>query len=36
MIAIGPKDKPKNCYPEIALIDKQMINIKSHLVETKN
>ena len=25
VIAIGPKDKPKNCYPEIAVIDKQTI-----------
>ena len=28
VIAIGPKDKPKNHYPEIALVDKQTINIK--------
>ena len=27
VIAIGPKDKPKNCYPEIAVIDKQTIII---------
>ncbi len=36
VIAIGPKDKPKNCYPEIAVIDKQTIIIKPHLIETKN
>ena len=36
VIAIGPKDKPKNRYPEIAVIDKQTIIIKPHLIETKN
>ena len=36
VIAIGPKDKPKNCYPEIAVIDQQMIIIKPHVIETKN
>ena len=36
VVAIGPKDKPKNCYPEIALIDKQTIIIKPHLIENKN
>ena len=36
VIAIGPKDKPKNCYPEIAVIDKQTIIIKPHLIESKN
>ena len=36
MIAIGPKDKPKNCYPEIAVIDKQTIIIKPHLIKSKN
>ena len=36
VIAIGPKDKPKNCYPEIAMIDKLTIVIKPHLIETKN
>ena len=25
VIAIGPKDKPKNCYPEIAVIDKHCL-----------
>lgn len=36
LIAIGPKDKPKNCYPEIAVVDKQTIIIKPHIIETKN
>ena len=36
VIAIGPKDKPKNYYPEIALIDNHMIIIKPFLIETKN
>ncbi len=36
VIAIGPKDKPKNCYPEIAVIDKQSIIIKPHIIESKN
>jgi len=36
VIAIGPKEKPKNCYPEIAVIDKQTIIIKPHIIETKN
>ena len=36
VVAIGPKDKPKNCYPEVAVIDKQMIIIKPHLIENKN
>ena len=36
VIAIGPKDKPKNSYPEIALIDEQTINIQPFLIETKN
>jgi len=36
VIAIGPKDKPKNCYPEIAVIDEQTIIIKPHLIENKN
>ena len=36
VIAIGPKDKPKNFYPEIAVIDKQTIIIKPHLIENKN
>ena len=36
VIAIGPKEKPHNYYPEIALIEKQTIIIKPHLIETKN
>ena len=36
VIAIGPKDKPKNYYPEIALIDEETINIKPLIIETKN
>jgi len=36
VIAIGPKDKPKNNYPEIAVIDQQTIIIKPHLIESKN
>jgi len=36
VIAIGPKDKPKNYYPEIALIDKQTIIIKPFIIESKN
>ncbi len=36
VIAIGPKDKPKNYYPEIAVINKQTIIIKPLLIESKN
>ena len=36
VIAIGPKDKPKNSYPEIALINEQTINIKPYIIGTKN
>ena len=36
VIAIGPKDKPKNSYPEIAVIDNQTILIKPHIIENKN
>ena len=36
VIAIGPKEKPNNYYPEIALIDKRTIIIKPHIIETKN
>ena len=36
VVAIGPKDKPKNNYPEIALIDKQIIIIKPFIFDTKN
>ena len=35
VIAIGPKDKPKSCYPEIAVIDKRTIIIKPHIIESK-
>ena len=35
VIAIGPKDKPKNSYPEIAVIDNQIIVIKPFIIETK-
>ena len=33
VIAIGPKDKPQNHYPEIAIIDRQSIIIKPYLIE---
>tara|TARA_A100001388_G_scaffold208535_1_gene159080 strand:+ start:307 stop:969 length:663 start_codon:yes stop_codon:yes gene_type:complete len=36
VIAIGPKEKPKNFYPEIAVINKKTINIIPHIIETKN
>ena len=36
VIAIGPKDKPQNYYPEIALINKKTIIIKPYIIETKN
>ena len=36
VIAIGPKDRPKNYYPEIAHIDKKTINVKPFIVEIKN
>ena len=36
VIAIGPKDKPKNSYPEIAVIDNQTIIIKPYVIETTN
>ena len=36
IVAIGPKEKPKNYYPEIAVIDNKTINIKPFIVETKN
>jgi septum site-determining protein MinC len=36
VIAIGPNEKPKNCYPEIAVIDKQTIIIKPCIIENKN
>ena len=36
VIAIGPKDKPKNSYPEIAVIDNQTIIINPYLIESTN
>ena len=36
VIAIGPKDKPKNYYPEMAVIDNQTINIKPYIIENKH
>ena len=36
VIAIGPKDKPKNSYPEIAVISEQTIVIKPYVIESKN
>jgi len=33
IIAIGPKDKPKNSYPEIALIENKTIIIKPFIIE---
>tara|TARA_B100001989_G_scaffold244444_1_gene213192 strand:- start:122 stop:784 length:663 start_codon:yes stop_codon:yes gene_type:complete len=36
IVAVGPKDKPKNYYPEIAVIDHQTIIIKPYIIETKN
>ena len=36
VIAIGPKEKPKNFYPEIAVVNNQTIIIKPHIIETKN
>ncbi len=35
VVAIGPKDKPKNHYPEIAIVDKNTINIKPYIMDTK-
>ena len=36
VVAIGPKDKPKNYYPEIAVLDEKTINIKPYIIESKN
>ena len=36
LVAIGPKDKPQNYYPEIAVINKQAIIITPYIIETKN
>jgi septum site-determining protein MinC len=33
VIAIGPKDKPKNYYPEIAVVDNQTIVIKPYIID---
>ena len=35
VIAIGPKDKPNNYYPEIAVIENQSIDIKPLIIENK-
>jgi len=35
-VALGPKEKPKNSYPEIALIHNQKIFIKPYIAGTKN
>ena len=35
VIAIGPKDKPKNYYPEIAVVDKETIIISPYIIETR-
>ena len=34
VIAIGPKEKPRNSYPEIALIDNKTIIIKPYIIKT--
>ena len=36
VIAIGPQDKPKNYYPEIAVIDEKTIAINPYIIENKN
>ena len=36
VVAIGPKDKPKNHYPEIAVVDEKTINIKPYIMGSKN
>ena len=36
VIAIGPQDKPKNYYPEIAVIDDKTIAINPYIIENKN
>ncbi len=35
IVAIGPKDKPKNYYPEIAVLENRIITINPYIVETK-
>jgi len=36
IVAIGPEDKPKNNYPEIAVVENKTIIIKPFLVEAQN
>ena len=36
VIAIGPKDKPKNYYPEIALVDNKSIIIQPFIIDNRN
>ncbi len=36
IIAIGPKDKPKNFYPEIAVVENKTIIIKPYIIEAQN
>ena len=36
IIAIGPKDKPKNSYPEIAVVENKTIIIKPYIIEAQN
>ena len=33
VVAIGPKDKPKDHYPEIAVLEKQAIIIKPYIID---
>ncbi|MBO6970983.1 MAG: septum site-determining protein MinC [Prochlorococcus marinus CUG1431] len=35
VIAIGPNDKPRYSYPEIAVIENQMIIIKPYIIDNK-
>ena len=34
IVAIGPKDKPKNYFPEIAILENQSIIIKPYIIDT--
>ena len=36
VIAIGPNDKPKNSYPEIAVVENKTIIIKPCIIDTRN
>ncbi len=36
VIAIGPKNKPKNYYPEIALVDNKSIIIQPFIIDNRN